>query len=98
MPMTEKFRRLLQLPGYFPRVTDEQLAATVKAVSPQPLESPLPPLVERTAMAMAIGNNGGEWDAHYTEEQKALWRERAARVIEEIADELQPDYYYGEDE
>jgi hypothetical protein len=47
-------------------------------------------LVERWAMKLAVGNNGGVWDSHYTEKHKALWRERAREFIEECRAELVP--------
>jgi hypothetical protein len=45
-------------------------------------------LVERWAMKLAVGNNGGGWDSHYTEKHKALWRERAREFIQECQSEL----------
>ena len=30
--------------------------------------------VEALAIRAALGNNGGEWATHYTEEQKEHWR------------------------
>jgi hypothetical protein len=30
-------------------------------------------LIEKWAVKMALGNNGGEWATHYTEDQKNLW-------------------------
>jgi hypothetical protein len=41
-------------------------------------------LVDRVAIMMAIGNNGGIWVTHYTDSQKFLWRMRAATVIAEV--------------
>lgn len=31
--------------------------------------------IEALAIRAAKGNNGGEWATHYTEEQKAYWRQ-----------------------
>lgn len=31
-------------------------------------------LVEKYAIRCALGNNGGTWETHYTEEQKEFWR------------------------
>ena len=47
------------------------------------------PLVERLAVSMAIGNNGGQWATHYTEGQKFLWRTRAANLIADLKRELE---------
>lgn len=35
-----------------------------------------PEYAEAAAAALAVACNGGEWDAHYTDKQKALWRRR----------------------
>jgi hypothetical protein len=37
--------------------------------------------VEAIAIEIAVGNNGGGWDTHYTEAQRGVWRERAAKII-----------------
>ena len=31
-------------------------------------------MVERFATRCALGNNGGDWATHYTEDQKEYWR------------------------
>lgn len=41
-------------------------------------------IIERYAIAMALGNNGGEWASHYTDEQKEVWRRRAKSMLEDI--------------
>ena len=41
-------------------------------------------LIEKYAIIMAEGNNGGSWATHYTDSQKDLWRERAQKLIEDI--------------
>ena len=33
-----------------------------------------PDLIETFAIRCALGNNGGTWAEHYTEEQKEYWR------------------------
>jgi len=40
-------------------------------------------LVERVAIKIAVVNlfSGGNWVAHYTEDQKEQWRQRAKEVI-----------------
>ena len=45
-------------------------------------------LIEKYAIIMALGNNGGEWATHYTEEQKNVWRKRVEQLIEDIKLEL----------
>jgi hypothetical protein len=41
-------------------------------------------LIEKVAIKMAMGNNGGDWAEHYNEDQKNVWRERAKEVIEMV--------------
>ena len=41
-------------------------------------------LIEKYAIIMAEGNNGGAWATHYTDSQKDLWRARAEKLIEDI--------------
>ena len=45
-------------------------------------------LIEKVARTMALGNNGGDWATHYTEEQQNLWRERAKEIIELVKEGL----------
>jgi hypothetical protein len=37
--------------------------------------------VEKGAKALALALNGGEWDTHYTEKQKDLWRARVLAAM-----------------
>ena len=41
-------------------------------------------LIEKYAIIMAEGNNGGAWATHYTESQKDVWRARAQKLIEDL--------------
>jgi hypothetical protein len=41
-------------------------------------------LIEKYAIIMAEGNNGGTWATHYTDSQKDFWRARAEKLIEDI--------------
>jgi hypothetical protein len=41
-------------------------------------------LIEKYAIIMAEGNNGGTWATHYTDSQKDLWRARAEKLIEDV--------------
>lgn len=41
-------------------------------------------LIEKYAIIMAEGNNGGTWATHYTDSQKDLWRARAEKLIENL--------------
>ena len=49
----------------------------------------LPDKVEEFAIRAALGNNGGAWAVHYTEDQKEHWRQfirdLAAAVAIEVA-------------
>jgi len=47
-------------------------------------------LIEKYAIIMALGNNGGSWANHYTESQKNVWRGRAQKLIEDLKMELTP--------
>jgi len=46
--------------------------------------------LEYFAMRCAMGNNGGEWASHYTEEQKAHWRRFVLDLVKEI---VAPDWF-----
>lgn len=35
-----------------------------------------PEAIEQGAKALAVALNGGDWDRDYTDDQKALWRQR----------------------
>jgi len=43
-------------------------------------------LIEKVAIEMAMGNNGGDWAKHYNEDQKNVWRERAEKVIKLVTE------------
>lgn len=47
-------------------------------------------LVESTALRMAVGNNGGCWAEHYTEDQRDHWRRLAASLVSDIKNILTP--------
>lgn len=40
--------------------------------------------IEAFAIRVALGNNGGKWSEHYTEDQKNKWR----RFVRELAGEI----------
>lgn len=42
-------------------------------------------LVEKWALRMALGNNGGGWATHYTEEQKEHWRTMAREWLQDAS-------------
>lgn len=41
-------------------------------------------LIERYAIRCAKGNNGGEWETHYNEDQKNFWRQFVRDLIAEL--------------
>jgi hypothetical protein len=41
-------------------------------------------MVDRVARAMAIKANGGDWNVHYSADQRDLWRLRARAAIEAV--------------
>lgn len=41
--------------------------------------------VETFAIRVALGNNGGTWSEHYTENQKEHWRDFVRDLAAEIA-------------
>lgn len=43
-----------------------------------------PDKIEQFAIRAALGNNGGQWATHYTEEQKEHWR----RFVRELAEQI----------
>lgn len=43
--------------------------------------------VEKFAIRCALGNNGGEWATHYTEEQKEFWRSFVTDLVRAMCDE-----------
>ena len=44
--------------------------------------------VEEFAIRAALGNNGGAWAEHYTEEQKEHWRRFIRDLVFEIEGEM----------
>ena len=40
--------------------------------------------IEKFAIRLALGNNGGKWATHYNEDQKEHWRQFVRDLIEEI--------------
>lgn len=43
-------------------------------------------LVEKWAIKLALGNNGGTWAEHYNEDQKNHWRNLTREFMNEIAE------------
>jgi len=43
--------------------------------------------IEKYAIRVALGNNGGQWSTHYTEKQKQHWRTFIIDLIKDIKDE-----------
>lgn len=43
-------------------------------------------MVERVARAMALKANGGDWDTHYTADQRNLWRLRIRTAMDALRD------------
>lgn len=52
--------------------------------------------IERCAMRMAVGNNGGTWDTHYTEKQKDFWRGQAVAVITDCFEVIDARHKHNE--
>ena len=44
--------------------------------------------IEAFAIRVALGNNGGTWAEHYTEDQKEHWRNFIRDLVKEIGDGL----------
>lgn len=44
-------------------------------------------LIEKYAIRIARGNNGGTWADHYNETQKNFWRSLVRDLIEDIQNE-----------
>ena len=40
--------------------------------------------VEKFAIRAALGNNGGEWATHYTDDQKNVWRQFVKDLIYDL--------------
>ena len=43
--------------------------------------------IDKYAMRIALGNNGGGWESHYKEEHKIFWR----NIVREIIADLKKD-------
>jgi hypothetical protein len=41
-------------------------------------------VIEKYAMKIALGNNGGGWATHYNEDQKNYWRKLVTELFEEL--------------
>lgn len=52
-------------------------------------------LVERFAIRVALGNNGGAWATHYTEDQKEHWRQFIRDLIATVRDDDQKGLLNG---
>jgi hypothetical protein len=51
-----------------------------------------PERLEEFAMRCALGNNGGAWATHYTEDQKAHWRKFVSELYSALEDEAVEAY------
>jgi len=40
--------------------------------------------IEKYAMRIALGNNGGGWATHYKEDQKEFWRNMVRELVQDI--------------
>lgn len=49
--------------------------------------------VERFAIRCAFGNNGGEWETHYKDEQKNVWRQFVRDLVSAIVLNAEPTNY-----
>jgi hypothetical protein len=47
-------------------------------------------LIEKFAIRIALGNNGGEWSTHYTEAQKYFWRDIVRDLIDDLDEHRDP--------
>lgn len=45
-------------------------------------------MIEKFAIRLALGNNGGKWATHYNEDQKEHWRQFVRDLIKELSDGL----------
>lgn len=50
---------------------------------------PTTDLVEKFAIRTALGNNGGQWATHYTEEQKDHWRQLVLELARDLHEETE---------
>jgi hypothetical protein len=48
-------------------------------------------MIEKYAKRIALGNNGGDWAEHYTEDQKEHWRKLVRELIDDIMKEKTND-------
>jgi hypothetical protein len=44
-------------------------------------------IIEKYAMMIALGNNGGGWSTHYNEDQKNHWRNLVTNLCSDILKE-----------
>lgn len=45
-------------------------------------------IIEQFSIRIALGNNGGTWAEHYTEEQKNHWRKLTADLVKDLEIDL----------
>ena len=45
-------------------------------------------IIEKYAIMIALGNNGGGWSTHYNEDQKNHWRKLVKNLCSDILKEL----------
>ena len=45
--------------------------------------------IEKFAIRVALGNNGGQWNTHYTEKHKEHWR----KFIRDLVGAVDSEYY-----
>ena len=48
--------------------------------------------IEKFAIRVALGNNGGQWNAHYTEKHKQHWRKFVRDLVKKIEPEIAADW------
>jgi hypothetical protein len=46
-------------------------------------------MIEKYAIRVALGNNGGKWSEHYTEKQKEHWRDFIRQLVDDIKKEIE---------
>lgn len=49
-----------------------------------------PENIEKFAIQVALGNNGGAWSTHYTEKHKEHWRKFIKDLVDEITKGVTP--------
>ncbi len=47
-----------------------------------------PEMIESFAIRIALGNNGGGWATHYTDEQKERWRQFVRDLVADVRAEI----------